>query len=291
MALGLDDPVVRVSSNVQTLLEKLQREVELILVQVLVSDELVNAHQVLRDNLLDLVLLAVLCLLESRFQMVHSLELVVDLLLADTETAMRLSLSLDVLKLDGDVEAPLVEVRSRFVIAVPSELLRHLLVHNETVARLLVPPVELTLHECVTDARQVVWGLFGLNLDFLVELLLLLESITWLDSRGSRPVGQVEEVDVRLHKTFGQQSDSDVHFVHFLLELEAAVLLLHVVHDTASDADFLRLLASGAVLLKDLGLGGSDQLVLLLSLRLLDDLADAGVRVHDRLMFHTSLPA
>ena len=70
------------------------------MVQVLVSDGLVDPHQVFRDDSLDLELLSVLRLFQSRFQMLHSFELVEHLLLADTESTMSLCLTLNVLKLD-----------------------------------------------------------------------------------------------------------------------------------------------------------------------------------------------
>ena len=59
---------------------------------------------------------------------------------------MRLCFSFFVLKLKGDIERALVEVGSRFVISVARKLLRHLLVHHETLTALLVSPVQFSLH-------------------------------------------------------------------------------------------------------------------------------------------------
>ena len=67
MTLSLNDSVVGVAGHVQTLFEELQGQIELRLVQVLVSNELVDSDQVLGDDLLNLVLLALLRLLKSRF--------------------------------------------------------------------------------------------------------------------------------------------------------------------------------------------------------------------------------
>ena len=50
----------------------------------------------------------------------------------------------------------------------------------------------------------------------------------------------------------------------------------------------LRLRARSAILLQDLGLSGGNKLILLLGLGLLDNLADAGVRVENRLVLHLS---
>lgn len=221
--------------------------------------------------------------------MVHGLKLVVDFLLANTETTMGLSFAFyELIKLNGDIEASLVEVGSRFVITVAHELLRHLLVNSETVDYLLVAPMQLSLHEGVADAGEIVRGLLWLDLHFLVQFLLFLESIAWLDRRRGRPIRQVEKVDVRLHEALREQSDSDVHFVDLLLKLEATVLVLHVVRDATCETNLLGLLTASSVLLKHLRLGGGNEFILLLRLGLLDDLADASVRIHDGLMFHTS---
>ena len=83
--------------------------------------------------------------------MLHGRELVKDFLFADTETAMSLGLTFDVLKLDGDVEAALMEVRSRFVVVVPLVHDSHLLVRSETVTCRLVAPVNLTLLQSLAD--------------------------------------------------------------------------------------------------------------------------------------------
>ena len=204
---------------------------------------------------------------------------------------MGLCLTLNVFKFDRDVEAALVEVGSRFVIIELLVHLCHLLVDIETVARLLLAPVELTFLEVVTDLCKVVRRLLRLSLHLLVQLLLLEKSRAWLDHRWGRPVSQVKEVDVSLHEALREESDSDVHLVDLLFELEASVLLANVVvRDATSLARLLCLLASDSVLLEHLGLGGRDQLILLLGLGFLDDLADTGVWIYNGLMFHTCFP-
>ena len=118
--------------------------------------------------------------------------------------------------------------------------------------------------------------------------MLLEKSRAWLDHRWGRAVSQVKEVDVSLHEALREKSDTDVHLIDLLLELEASILLANVVvRDTASLACLLRLLASDSVLLKYLGLGGRDQLILLFGLCFLYDLADTGVWIDNGLMFHT----
>ena len=132
--------------------------------------------------------------------MLHCFELVEDLLFTDTESTMGLCLALNILKFDRDVEAALVEVGSRFVIIELLVHLRHLLVDVETVARLLLAPVELSFLQVVTDLCQVVGRLLRLCFHLLVQLLLLEKSRAGLDHRWGRAVSQVEEVDVSLHE-------------------------------------------------------------------------------------------
>ena len=92
-----------------------------------------------------------------------------------------------------------------------------------------------------------------------------------------------------MHETFAEELDSHVHLVLALLQFETTVLPDGVLANDARDGRFLGLLALSSVLLEHLGLGGCNELILLLSLRLLHDLADARVRVKDWLVFHDSL--
>ena len=77
---------------------------------------MVDAHQFLADLFLKFVQIAVLRLSEGRYQIGHRVEYVHDLLLADAETHVGLGLALGVLVLYADVQALLVEIRSRLII-------------------------------------------------------------------------------------------------------------------------------------------------------------------------------
>ena len=218
--------------------------------------------------------------------MLHGLELIADLLLADTETTMGLSLTLDVLKLNGDVEAALMEVGSRFIVVVLLKHLSHLLVDEEALAHLLLTPVELSLLKFVTDVGQGLGVLLELNLDLFVEFLIFQVLLTWLNGGGSGVGSQVEEVNISLHEALGKEANANAHLVNLFLQLETSVFLLNSETCPTGDSGFLSLLACSSILLEHLGLGRIDQFVLLLGLGLLDDLTDAGVRVHNWLVFH-----
>ena len=149
--------------------------------------------------------------------MLHSWELVRDFLFADTKTAMSLSLSFDVLKLNGDIQAALMEIRSRFVIVVAHIHLSHALVSFETVTGCAISPVELAVLETLTDLSQLLWRLVKSLLDLLVKFLVLLKLFAGLNSGWSRLRRQIEEVDVGAHEALRKQLDADALFVLFLL--------------------------------------------------------------------------
>lgn len=77
---------------------------------VLDGDLLVDSHQVPADILLYVVKLAFLGLLETGLEVLHGFFLVQNLFLANTESLIRLGLTLDIFELNRDVEAALVEV-------------------------------------------------------------------------------------------------------------------------------------------------------------------------------------
>ena len=218
--------------------------------------------------------------------MVHGWELVENFLFTDAEAAVRHRLTLDVLELKGDVQAPRMEVRRSLVVVEVLIHLGHLLVSLETVTCLLVTPVELTLLQGLTDEDQLLGSLLKALLHLLVQLLLLDKLVTWLDLRWRSLISQVEEVNISLHETVSKQLNADIHLIFPLLKLEAPILPnLVLVHD-ARDGGFLGFLALSAVLFDDLRLCGRDQLIFLLCLRFLHDLPDACVWVEDWLVFH-----
>ena len=221
--------------------------------------------------------------------MLHGWELVEHFLFADTEATVRIGLSLDVLKLDGDVQAARVEVRSRLVVVVALIHLSHPLVSLETVTSLLFAPVKFSLFQSVANVGQLLRCLLKRLLDMLVQFLLLKKLLAWLNLGRCRLVRQIEEVDVGLHEALAEQLDSDALLVLVLVQLEATALSDGIlIHNTRSGG-FLGLLALRSILLKHLSLGGGDQLVLLLGLRFLHDLADASVWIEDWLVFHLQI--
>ena len=195
------------------------------------------------------------------------------------------SLTLNVLEFDGNVQAALVEVGGSFVVVEALVHFGHLFVSFETVACRLLTPSNLTLLQRLTDQDEVVRCLLKGLLKVLVEAFLLHELVTWLDAAWRCLIGQIEEVDIGLHKALRKKVNADVGLVFALFELEAAVLFDWSIQ-LASTCCLLRLLTSCAILFQDLCLGGSDQLILLLRLGLLDDLANTGVRVENRLVLH-----
>lgn len=85
--------------------------------------------------------------------------------------------------------------------------------------------------------------------------------------------------------------DAYVHLIFALFKMETAVIIIRA--NRACLGLLLRSCSSTAILLQDLSLGRSDQLVFLFSLSFLRYLSDAGMRVKDWCVLHgtcVSLP-
>jgi hypothetical protein len=89
--------VVGSLGDVQTLLKELERLAELLPLLELYSYVLVDSHQLLADDPLQLGDAAINSFLEGSLQIVHGLKYVQNLLLADTQALVSIGLSLDVL--------------------------------------------------------------------------------------------------------------------------------------------------------------------------------------------------
>ena len=83
--------------------------------------------------------------------MLHGRELVENFLFTNTEATMSLSFSLNIFKLDGVIEAALVEVRSRFIIVHLLIHMSHLQINSETVASSRITIKQLALLQILTD--------------------------------------------------------------------------------------------------------------------------------------------
>ena len=284
VALGFDITVLGLLSHAETLFEELQRHVKFVALEIFVCNHLIDSHQVFGDLANDLKQLASFGFLHRCLQVLHGRELVEHLLFADTEATMGLGLALDVFELDRDVKAALVEIAGRFIVVEADVHLGHSLVSFEALARCLLAPVDLAVLQRFANFNEVLRCLVQRLLHVLVEILLFHQPVTRLDAAWGRLVGEIEEVDVGLHEAFGEQVDADICFVLPLFELEATVFIDRA--HLARLRSLLRFLPRAAILLEHLRLGGGDQLILLLSLRLLGNLPDAGMRVENRLVFH-----
>jgi len=175
----------------------------LIALKVLIGNHLIDADQILRDLLNNDDKLAALCLLESRFEVMHGWELVEYFLFADTKTTVGQSFSLEVFELDRNVQATLMEVAGRFIVVEANIHLCHSLVSFETVILRLFAPVKLTIVESLGDLHEVLGCLVQSLLHILVEIFLLIEPIAWLNATRCRLICEIEEIDIRLHETLG----------------------------------------------------------------------------------------
>ena len=117
------------------------------------------------------------------------------------------------------------EVGRSFPVVELLENLCHRQVCFERPLHVALPPVFLGLHQLLLELVEAVGGLLVLGLGPFVELVLLHELGAWHDEGRRLFVGEVEEIDVGLHVTLGQQFDSNRLFRHFLFELEVTLVL------------------------------------------------------------------
>ena len=156
--------------------------VELLTLLEIDSDDLVHSNKLLRDGFFQVGKPVSHTVLMSGLHVVHGLEDVQDLLLADTETLQSVDLSCGVLVLDGDIEASLVEVGGGLPIVEFLELLCDLGILLQALLDVLVvftvalTLVVLSLLQVVTERQQRVLVLLKSCLtSTLVQPLLLLQ--------------------------------------------------------------------------------------------------------------------
>lgn len=165
VALSFDSFVLGPLGNAEALLEKLQGEVELTLLKIVVRNLLVNVDEVDGDLSEDRLKLAAVSFLHGGFQMVHRLELVEHFLLALTEALVCESFTLLEVELLRNLEAPLVEVGSRFEVVHVHVHDCHFVVGFETVANgaialTSITPEQFALLKHLADLCQHLGGVF-----------------------------------------------------------------------------------------------------------------------------------
>ena len=145
----------------------------------------------------------------------------------------------------------------------------------------------LAVHERVLERGQVGWVQFESMASTLVELELFLKEWAGVDVAWGFAGGvcQVVEIDVGLHVTLGKQFDSDSLLINFLVQHK---FFLIVVHSALSGlGGCLTCFLLNSILFLHLFFGLVDEFVLLLRLGLLDNVANTGVGIENRLKFHT----
>ena len=231
IALGFLLLLVGTLTSLQALLEVLEGMVELFTLLEIDSDDLVNSNKLLRDGLFQVGKPVSHTVLVSCLHVVHGLEDIEDLLLADTETLQSVDLSCGVLVLDGDIEASLVEVRGGLPIVKLLELLCDLGILLQALLDVLVvltvalTLVVLSLLQVVAERQQRVLALVKSCLpSSLVQPLLLLKLDRWLNFTWGSVRCNVEKVNVGLQVALLKESDSLALSADLLLKLEVVLL-------------------------------------------------------------------
>ena len=197
-------------------------------------------------------------------------------------------MSLSELELNRNVEATLVEVGSRLVVVHFLVQLRHPQVGLKALLDLVVSLELLAVNQALLQLKQSVPVQIQTLAPTLVELEFLLVLLLGFDVGGSLGFGmrQVEEVDVGLHKTRFEECDPLGLLIDFFAEVEAALVVVgHVLAGLVGGSDLAGVFL-GAVLLESFLFGLLDEFVFFLGLALLDDVADARVRVKYGFQFH-----
>ncbi len=195
VAVCLFFAVVGTLGDIQTLLKELQGFAELFPILELDGYVLVDTDQLLAYYSLQLGNAAVYCLLESSFQIIHGFEDIEDFLLADTQSLVGIGLPLNMLVVYGHVQTPLVEIGGCLIVTQLLKLLRHTHILVETFWDAAVLEVVLSIDQVVAKSEQGLLRLRVVLLDALVESVLLLEFLAWLDLAGSGLSRYVEEVN------------------------------------------------------------------------------------------------
>jgi hypothetical protein len=155
VALSLLLLIVGALAGLQALFKVLERAIELLPLLEVDGNDLVHAHQLLGDVAFNLRENVVDRLLQGRLQVVHGLEDVEHLLLADAEALVGFGLALWELGFDGHVKATLVEVGGSFPVVELLELLGHSEVLVEALLDLVVvTTVVLCLLQILAQGMQ-----------------------------------------------------------------------------------------------------------------------------------------
>jgi len=268
--------VFGVLGGLKTLLEVLECLIEIVLFLLLQGNGLVHTDELLADTLLKCLQFAILLSrVFGRYQIIHGVVDVADLLLALATTHVRLGYSLVVLVLSADVHALLVAIRSRLKIMQLFELLGNFSVLLQALVDLAASVEVFGTFQFLTQFLQILLALLEL---LLLTLLLsfVLIGVEGLDLARRRLRGDVVEVDEGLEVAHLYELDGLELGVDAVLQFIIVVLVLEIV---AAAGHVLLVLVEAvakgllAVLVDHRRLRLQDELFALLALRLLLHLA------------------
>jgi len=202
--------IIGLHRDIYAFFVELEGHIKLLFHLVLLGDLLIDADQVLKDLNLDSVKVSLGSLAESSLELAHGLELVMYVFFAEAETFVRQGLTFKIFEVERHIQTPLMEVTRRTIILLLFISRRHALISPKAVSKLALPPVHLRPYQVLPELCQhllVRFFIFSWFTGFSqLELFLVLRG--GFDLRGRRLLGQVEEVYVGLHESFGQKGSA-----------------------------------------------------------------------------------
>ena len=283
---------------VEAFLEELQTLLEIVLILKFTGDDLVYLDKLAADLFFQFLKRASFNgSFQSGLEATFGVENIEDILFADTKTHVSFGFSLDVLSLNTDVEAFLVEVWGSFIVYELLELLCDSRVLLNAIFDLVIAVKLFGILKILAEGQELFLLIFVVfsyefSLLSLVKFVFFLKFGRGLDFRWGSLSGDIEEVDVGLQVSLLHELDRLWSGCNFLFKFEIVILLLEVGAATRHVLLVLRKTICQrllAVFLDDLRFGLVDKFVLLFALGLLLDLPDLGVGVINWSQFHICL--
>jgi hypothetical protein len=276
--------------DVDTLVVELEGHLVLAFLLILLSDLLVDTDEILQNFDFNTFEVGLSGLLESSLEFAHGFKLVHDIFFTVTKSFVSQGLSLEVLEIQGHVEAALVEIRGGAEVLLLLVTMGYRLVSFEALFAITFTPVDFSIGQVVTELNEVSFDLLlvrlrstGLNHFEFLEV-----GLVGLNEVRSSLLGQIKEVDVCLHITFTQKPFRKCFVVDLLVKRKTFALFktLTVLSCLLESLAVLLLLSTLGDALLDFLLGSGHENFLLLLLRTFLVILHSSMRIDYRFQFH-----